>query len=267
MEHEPRAKKSLGQHWLHDVDVLRAMCAGADVQAGDVVLEVGPGLGTLTAELLRLGAKVIAVEADQDLAANLARRVKGLVGPEKAENLEIIQADILKFDLSVLPAGYKVVANIPYYLTGQLLRILCEAPNHFSKTALLVQKEVAEKVCARPGDMSTLSVSVQYYTEASLGILVPAELFTPPPKVDSQILQLAYRAEPLFTGIDTKQFFRVVKAGFSQRRKTLLNTISGGLHISRVEAQHKIESAGLSPQARAQTLTLEEWRKLYDQLV
>jgi 16S rRNA (adenine1518-N6/adenine1519-N6)-dimethyltransferase len=144
-----------------------------------------------------------------------------------------------------------------------LLRILCQAPNHFSKTALLVQKEVAEKVCAGPGDMSKLSVSVQYYAEVSLGQLVPAELFTPPPKVDSQILQLAYRSEPLFADVDAKEFFRVVKAGYSQRRKTLLNTLSGGLQISRAQATEALEAAQLSPQARAQTLTLDDWHNLY----
>src|SRR6185295_7236194 len=157
------------------------------------------------------------------LAQKLPKRVP-------ATNLQVVQQDILQFDLSRLSVGYKVVANIPDYLTSNLLRVLCESPNHFSKAALLVQKEVAKRVCAEPGDMSLLSVSVQFYCEAQLGAIVPARLFTPPPKVDSQILMLAYRSQPLFSDVDTKLFFRVVKSGFAQRRKTLLNSLSAGLH-------------------------------------
>lgn len=252
----PPTNKSLGQHWLHDDASLQAMCDAVQVSPNDTVLEIGPGLGTLTAKLTRSAKRVVAVEFDAALARDLPGRVP-------AANLEVVQQDILKFDLTTLPSGYKVAANIPYYLTSSLLRLLCESPNHFSSAALLVQKEVAERVCAPAGGMSLLSVSVQFYCEASLGRLVPAELFTPPPKVDSQILVLHYREQPQFPGTDTKRFFRIVKAGFAQRRKTLLNSLSAGMQLSREETAAWLERANIAPATRAQSLTLNQWYSLY----
>lgn len=256
MNNDPYTKKSLGQHWLHDETSLDAMLVAADVQPEDTVLEVGPGPGTLTRKLVARAQHVTAVEFDERLAVELPKRVP-------ADNLTIVQQDILSFDLTSLPARYKVVANIPYYLTSKLLRVLCESSNPFDKAAILIQKEVAERVCAKPGDMSLLSVSVQYYCQVRLTELVPAELFTPPPKVDSQILALEFRKEPLFPNIDEKMFFHVVKAGFAQRRKTLANSLSGGLRISRDQAILLLDQAGISPTARAQTLSLEQWYALY----
>lgn len=255
MKELPNTKKSLGQHWLQDEASLDAMLDAAEIGLEDTVLEIGPGPGTLTEELVNGAKQVIAVEFDENLARELPLRVP-------VDNLQVVNQDILSFDLTTLPPDYKVVANIPYYLTSNLLRVLCESPNHFSKAAILIQKEVAERVCARPGAMSLLSVSVQFYCEASLGLIVPAELFTPPPKVDSQILQLSFRKEPLFPDIDTKQFFRIVKAGFAQRRKTLLNSLSGGLHLSREETTQLLEQAAIAPGIRAQNLTLDDWYRL-----
>ena len=255
MDEMPSTKKSLGQHWLNDLDSLNAMLDAAEVGLDDIVLEIGPGPGTLTEELVNTAKQVIAVEFDADLARELPLRVQ-------ADNLSVINQDILSFDLTALPPDYKVVANIPYYLTSKLLRNLCESTNHFSKAAILIQKEVAERVAAKPGDMSLLSVSVQFYCETSLGPVVPAELFTPPPKVDSQILQLSYRQQPLFPDVDTKAFFHVVKAGFAQRRKTLLNSISGGLRMERDEATKLLEAAAIQPNVRAQNLSLEDWYRL-----
>jgi len=251
----PMTKKSLGQHWLHDDASLQAMCDAVKVGPTDTILEVGPGLGTLTKKLVAQAKEVVAVEFDADLAHDLPKRVS-------VDNLQIVRQDILSFDLTSLPAGYKVVANIPYYLTSKLLRTLCESPNHFSDAALLVQKEVAERVCAAPGDMSLLSVSVQFYCETQLGMLVPAELFTPPPKVDSQILALRYRATPIFEDVDEKLFFRVVKAGFSQRRKTILNSLSAGLCLSRDQTATLLQSAGIDAKTRAQNLSLADWHNL-----
>lgn len=250
-------KKSLGQHWLHDDTALDAMIAAATVQAGDIVLEIGPGLGTLTEKLLAADAVVHAVEFDQELIPHLKKKFAN------QSQFTIEQSDILKFDFGRLTPGYKVVANIPYYLTSNLLRIMCETPNHFSQAALLVQKEVAERVCAAPGDMSILSVSVQFYCQVSLGAVVPAELFTPPPKVDSQILVLHYRQSPLFAGVDTEQFFHLVKAGFSERRKKLRSSLSGGLGIAKTEAEALLIKAGISPDQRAQELSLDNWYQLY----
>ena len=155
-------KKELGQHWLHDDESLQAMADGIELKKTDTVLEIGPGLGTLTAKLTDQAKKVIAVEFDTDLARELVGRVP-------TANLQIVRQDILQFDLTTLPKKYKIAANIPYYLTSNLLRVLCESANPFSRAAILVQKEVAERVAAEPGDMSLLSVSVQYYCDVGLG--------------------------------------------------------------------------------------------------
>lgn len=256
MNDVPFAKKSLGQHWLTDLDSLQAMCVAAEVQDGDMVLEIGPGLGTLTELLVHQAKYVVAVEFDKKLAADLPKRVK-------ADNLEVVSQDILSFDFTEMPPEYKVVANIPYYLTSNLIRVLSESSNPPSTAVLLVQKEVAERVAAKPGDMSILSVTAQFYWQVSLGREVPAELFTPPPKVDSQILILKRRPELAFPDVDVKQFFQLVKAGFAQRRKTISNSLSGGLRLGRDEVLPRLEAAGLEPGVRAQTLSLEEWHRLY----
>ena len=258
---DPTPKKSLGQHWLHDEPTLAAICDSVAVSTGDNVLEIGPGLGTLTRQLLARGARVTAVEFDETLAAQLAKTV--LEDSPLGGSLTVVQSDILRFDLTGLPAGYKVVANIPYYLTSNLIRVLCESTNPFSQAAILIQKEVAERVAAKPGDMSILSVSAQYYCEVSLGAVVPAKLFTPPPKVDSQVLVLKYREQPLFEGVDTRAFFRLVKAGFSQKRKTLVNSLSGGLAIPKDQVRAMLAAAGIPENTRAQALSLEDWHRLY----
>lgn len=255
----PYAKKSLGQHWLTDFFSLSAMCDAVQVQDGDTVLEIGPGLGTLTELLCERADKVVAVEFDEKLAAELPKRV-----PES--NLSVVRQDILRFDLTSLPADYKLVANIPYYLTSNLIRVLSESTNRPTHAALLVQKEVAERVCAKAGDMSLLSVTAQYYWETSLGELVPAKLFTPPPKVDSQILILKRRDTPLFPDVDAKAFFRLVKAGFSNRRKTLSNSLSGGLQMDKPTVNQLLESAQIAPTARPQELSLEQWYALFKSL-
>ena len=256
---EEKPNKSLGQHWLHDHEALLSIIAAAGVGPGDVVLEIGPGLGTLTKELCKVATKVVAVEFDELLARELPYRVP-------ADNLEVITADILTFDFTSLPRGYKVVANIPYYLTSNLLRRMCESTNPFSMAALLMQKEVAERVCAAPGQTSVLSITTQYYCKTGLGPVVPAGLFTPPPKVDSQVLMLEYRDTPLFRGIDTQVFFRLVKAGFSERRKKLRSSLSGGLHLSKQDTDRLLLKAGVDGNLRAQNLSLEQWYEIYKSL-
>lgn len=254
-------KKSLGQHWLNDAVSLDHIVDCADIEPGDHVLEVGPGLGTLTERLLHRGAIVTAVEFDHDLAEKLRTRNFGSL-PSGAK-LTIVESDILQFDLRQMPAGYKVVANIPYYLTSNLIRVLSESGNPFHTAAILIQKEVAERVCASPGKMSLLAVSAQYYCGASLGDVVPARLFTPPPKVDSQVLVLHYHKKPLFDAVDTKLFFRIVRAGFSQKRKTIINSLSAGLALSKEETRSLLADAGIDPSTRAQNLSLEMWHTLY----
>ncbi len=255
-------KKQLGQHWLHDIRVLDGIVNDAGVQPGDIVLEVGPGLGTLTARLLKKGAIVIAVEFDQDLAPKLKTNLIKQLGENICQNLTVVEQDILKFNFAGLPKNYKLVANIPYYLTSHLLRILTENNNPPKKAAILVQKEVAERVCAKPGSMSLLSVAVQAYFDTSLGEVVNAELFTPPPKVDSQVLILNLKNDPIVTKEQQQKFFKVVKAGFSERRKKLRSSLSGGLHISKDEADSLLINASIDPNLRAQNLTLKEWIEL-----
>ncbi len=256
----PIAKKGLGQHWLEDDAALQAMVHAGDVEVGDEVLEIGPGYGTLTENLLAAGAQVTALEFDESLVPGLLKKFANV--PE----LTVEQGDIRTYDFTGMPADFKIVANIPYYLTSNLIQLISETPNQPSVAVLLMQKEVAERVVAKPGDMSILSVTAQFYWEASLDMVVGAQLFSPPPKVDSQILVLKRRQEPLFPDVDPKQFFRLVKAGFSQKRKTLLNSLSGGWALSREQAGALIEAAGIDPKRRAQTLSLQEWRDLLRQL-
>lgn len=248
-------KKELGQHWLRDRDVLSHIADCAEITADDTVLEIGPGLGTLTSELLRRAQKVVAVEFDSDLARKLPGQFPG-------KNLEVVHQDILSFDLSQLPAGYKVVANVPYYITSKIVQLLMTAKNKPSIAVLLVQKEVAQRIAAKPGDMSILAISAQAYADASLGDIVPAELFTPPPKVDSQVVVLKTRDEDLFANVDEKKFFRLVKAGFSAKRKKLRSSLSGGLGISKTEAETLLQKADINPDARAEDLAITDWVRL-----
>lgn len=254
-------KKTLGQHWLKDASVLGKIIETAEINPGDVVLEIGPGQGSLTKFLLATGARVTAVEYDQELFNYLKKYSPELTKIE-LDNLKLINQDILKFDLSQLPSDYKVVANIPYYLTSNLIRILCESANPPVTITLLVQKELARRLCAKPGQMSLLSVSAQAYHRASLGIVVPAAKFIPPPKVDSQVVHLKRRPKPLFGDQDRQQFFRIVKAGFSSRRKTLENSLSGGLNLPKHEIQKTLLSCQINPAGRPQELSLEQWVSL-----
>lgn len=251
-------KKSLGQHWLRDRATLQHIADCADISPEDTVLEIGPGLGTLTSELLRRAKKVIAVEFDEELARKLPGQFPG-------KNLEVVNQDILSFDLSTLPQGYKVVANVPYYITSKIVQLLMTAQNKPEIAVLLVQKEVAQRLAATAGDMSILAISAQIYAEVSLGSEVPAELFTPPPKVDSRVVILKTRPESLLEG-DEKAFFRVVKAGFSAKRKKLRSSLSGGLAISKTEAEKLLEKAHINPDARAEDLTLLQWNSLAKEL-
>ena len=256
MTNLPFARKSLGQHWLLDKDSLQTICLAADLSSTDTVLEIGPGIGSLTALLAQQVKKVVAVELDEKLADELLERVS-------ANNVEVISQDILKFDLTTMPKGYKLVANIPYYLTGHLLQILSESANPPVMAVLLIQKEVAERVTAEPGDMSLLSVSIQLYWEASSGWVIPAKLFTPPPKVDSQILILKRRPTVPFDDINLKHYLRIVKAGFAGKRKTLLNSLSGGLKRSKTETADLLKAADVNPNVRAQNLSLDDWQRIY----
>lgn len=245
------AGERLGQHWLLDDFYLDAIIKTAGLRANDFVLEVGPGKGSLTKKLLSAGAKVTAVELDD----NLYKELLGL----QTDRLKIVHGDILEFDLTTLPKDYKVVANIPYYLTGKLLRKLTDSSNPPLAVTLLVQKEVAERLAAEPGELSLIAVAVQLFGQVTLGDIVPAAAFKPPPKVDSRIVTITRHPKPLFTDLDSKSFWRLAKAGFAEKRKKLRSSLAGGLNISKVQAEELLEKAGINPHARAQELSLEDW--------
>ena len=248
-------KKELGQHWLRDPGILAEIAEAAELSKDDVVLEIGPGLGTLTSWLLARAGRVVAVEFDRDLARKLPGQFPG-------KNLEVINQDILQFDLNQLPTGYKVVANVPYYITSKIVEKLMTAENKPSLAVLLVQKEVAQRIAAEPGEMSILAVSAQLFAEAELDIEVPRQFFTPPPKVDSQVVVLRTRTEPLVVSEDQKDFFRVVKAGFSAKRKKLRSSLSGGLGVSKASSEQLLKKADISPELRAEDLAIDDWQRL-----
>lgn len=251
--------KSLGQHWLKDRLILEAIADCVDIAPDDTVLEIGPGLGTLTSVLLDRARKVVAVEFDPDLARKLPGQFPG-------KQLQVYNDDILSFDLRALPERYVVVANVPYYITSKIVQVLSTTPNPPARIALLVQREVAERLAAGPGDMSILTVSAQLFYDISLGPIVGAEWFTPPPKVDSRVVVMSRRREPLVRDDQQKAFFRVVKAGFSERRKKLRSALSGGLGIDKTAVDELLQRANLSPEARAQELTIGQWLALSEAL-
>lgn len=258
--------KSLGQHWLRDRVVLDGIAEEAEIKNGDFVLEIGPGLGTLTSSLLKFAGKdgeVLSVEFDENLAKKLPAQFPG-------KNLTVKNTDFLDFDLSKLPKNYKVAANVPYYITSKIVEKLLTSENKPSIAALLVQKEVAERICAKSGDLSILSIASQIYADCELGQFVPRELFTPPPKVDSQVVilkileknKLECFNEQNNTKISEKQFFRIVKAGFTARRKKILKALSANLALSKEQTIEILVQAKVSPDARAQELTIENWLEI-----
>lgn len=251
-------KKYLGQHWLYDQQSLDMVLAAAELHPEDTVLEVGPGTGSLTKLLAGKVQKIVAVEKDSDLISGLTKL--------KLPNVEVIEADILNFDFTKLPDSYKVVANIPYYLTSNLLRQLLESNNRPRLMSLLIQKEVAERITASPGQMSVLAFSVQYYANAQICGIVQKEKFLPPPKVDSAIIKITTRTHPYFIA-DSKKLFRIVKAGFGERRKQLRNSLAGGLHTDGRKISEILSEANVAQRVRAQELTLDQWSCIYSEII
>jgi 16S rRNA (adenine1518-N6/adenine1519-N6)-dimethyltransferase len=258
-----RARKSLGQHFLADASVLQTIIEAAELSSADTVIEIGPGLGILTAELVRRAGNVVAVELDTKLASLLKRR---LASPA---NLRVINADILKVDLSELSEGtshYKVVANLPYYITSPVLRYFVEASPKPYLMVVMVQKEVGEAIVSGPGRMSLLAVSLQAYSKARIISHVPAQCFYPQPKVDSVIVRFDLLPEPVVKVADMGDFFDLVRAGFSLPRKQLHNSLAHGLGMRQVEISSLLEGANIDSKRRAETLSLEEWARLYEVL-
>jgi 16S rRNA (adenine1518-N6/adenine1519-N6)-dimethyltransferase len=270
-EYGLKARKGLGQHFLIDESVLKLIGFTAELTPDDVVMEIGPGLGVLTRELAWQAGRVIAVEIDRKLAAALRRSLGSI------NNISIVNDDILNlapatllqnlaeksFALNDRPFKYKVVANLPYYITSPVLRHFLEATVKPEAMVVMVQKEVAAAIVAQPGQMSVLSVSVQFYGEPVIADLVPARCFYPEPEVDSAILRINVYAHPPVSVDDTRSFFQLVRAGFSANRKQIVNSLALGLSRPKAEVLALLEASGIAPQRRAETLTLDEWARLW----
>jgi len=266
-----RARKGLGQHFLVDEEVLELITSAAQLTPADVVMEIGPGLGVLTGELAKQAGWVIAVELDNKLAAILRQTLASF------NNVAIINEDILGVDPEALlqeqkenlplvvnsPFSYKVVANLPYYITSPVLRHFLEASVKPQIMVVMVQKEVAEEIVAKPGRMSLLSISVQLYGEPTIIGYVPARCFYPTPEVDSAILRITLYPQPAVEVADKESFFALVRAGFSASRKQMVNSLTQGLGVPKIEALSLLARASIVPQRRAETLTLEEWAHLW----
>ena len=254
------ADKSLGQNFLQDSSALEKIALAAEMQADDCVLEIGPGLGSLTRYLAVSAKQVTAVELDPDMLAPL----KAVLTPY--QNVRVVHGDILKLSISEIidQPNYLVVANIPYNITSLIIRHLLESDLKPRRVVLTIQKEVAERICAKPGDLSLLALSVQVYGKPSIAAVIPADSFHPVPKVDSAILRIDIYDEPLIPNALLNTFFKLIKAGFSQKRKTLRNSLSSGLHIPTTESESILTKAGIDYMRRAETLSIDEWRRLCD---
>jgi len=253
-----RAHKGLGQNFLQDPLALEMIVSAAKIGPDDTVLEIGPGLGSLTRYLASSAKEVVAVELDE----NLLLPLKAVLSPY--QNIRLIHGDILKLSPTALNLenDYVVVANIPYYITSAVIRHLLENEVKPRRIVLTVQKEVAQRICAEPGDMSLLALSVQIYGKPRIEAHIPASAFFPPPKVDSAVLLIDIYPSPRIKEGLLNTFFKLIKAGFSQKRKTLRNSLSSGLHVSTTEAADLLTQVNIDPQRRAETLHIEEWEKL-----
>lgn len=256
-------KKGLGQNFLSSQDVLEKIAIASDIDNSGVI-EIGPGFGVLTNELAKRAKKVVALELDSRLIPILKDTLN------EYDNVKIVNEDVLKADMNLLIesefGGEKVsvAANLPYYITSPIITKLIEADLPLKNLVLMVQKEVADRIVANPGSKNygALSVLCQFYTEPQIICNVPADLFVPPPKVDSAVVKMSLRDEPAVCVDDKKMFFRTVKAAFSQRRKTLLNCLVSNFDYDKQTLTDKMNSVGIEPQRRGETLSLEEFAKL-----
>lgn len=259
-EHRLTPKKDLGQNFLVDSNILTRIVALAEITKNSTVLEIGAGLGSLTFFLAQTAKQVTAVEVDQDLLPITRQILTGF------SNVTLIAEDILTIDLSTLhlPDGYTVVANIPYYITSAIIRKLLTASEKPTRMVLTMQEEVAERICAQAGKLSLLALSVQVFGTPEILMKIPAGAFYPAPTVDSVTLRINLFPEPAIPQDKLDAFFKLIKAGFSQKRKMLRNTLSSGLHLPHDQVETLLEQAGIDPQRRAQTLSIAEWGKVTD---
>ena len=260
------ADKRLGQNFLVDIDSLHKVVEAASLDPQDRVLEIGAGLGNLTRLLATQVSYVVAVELDTRLLPPLQEVLAPFT------NIKIIAGDILALDPGEFfkdedsdTGHYLVVANIPYYITSAVMRHLLEARPQPDRMVLTIQHEVAERICAAPGDLSLLALSVQVYGKPRIMARLPAGAFYPPPKVDSAVIRVDMYAKSVIPPAQIELFFRLAKAGFSQKRKTIRNAIAGSLAYSTQSVEALLRSAGIEPSRRAETLDLEEWSRLTEE--
>lgn len=265
--HNIRAKKGLGQNFLIDDSVLETIINAADLKPADTVIEVGPGLGLMTGELAKRAGWVIAIELDTRLADILHENLH-------YDNIVVLNQDVLGTDPAKLLQGrapgfppafnsYKVVANLPYYITQPVIRHFLEAPVKPETMVIMVQKEVAEVICAGPGQRSVLSIAVQFYGNPAIIANVPATSFFPEPNVDSAVVKIDVFKEPPVAVDNVDAFFKLVRAGFKAARKQVVNSLSQGLGLPRPAIQQMLSRSEIDPQRRAETFTLEEWAALF----
>lgn len=267
-----RTAKGLGQNFLTDPGVLRAMVEGSGIEEDDLVIEIGPGFGVLTREAADVAGRLVAVETDRRLEPILAETLGDL------DNVEILWEDILKVDLNELirrqrtehdiTGRVKIIGNLPYYITTPIIMKLLEEGVDADSITVMMQKEVADRLQAGPGgkDYGAITVAVRYYCEVEPVVDVPKEAFSPRPKVDSAVLNLRLRDEKATHVVDDKLFFHCVRAGFGQRRKTLLNALSAGLGISKDDIRAILQAAGIEENRRAETLSIEEFAGIANRL-
>ena len=253
-------RKSLGQNFLMEPAGLLKVIDAAELSGSEEVLEIGAGLGSLTYLLAQTCARVTAVEIDRHLLEPLAEALKPFT------NVQIVHGDILELDPANLVSreNYVVVANIPYYITSAIIRHLLEASPKPSRVILTIQKEVAQRILARDGKMSLLSLSVFVFGEPEIVGTIPAGSFFPAPDVDSAVLRIRLYPDPLISASQLDQFFKLAHAGFGQKRKTLRNSLSAGLSLPANKVEVRLLEAGIEPSRRAETLGIAEWAKLVD---
>ncbi len=253
------AKKSLGQHFLTSTKALSQIIDAGDIGAGDLVLEIGPGKGVLTERILEKGATIIAIEKDRDLIPLLQENFAESMASGK---LTLIHQDILKFDPLTLPQKpYKLIANIPYYITGAIIEQFLNTAHQPERMVLLMQREVAERIVSKDGKQSILSVAVAAYGNASIVGRVPPGAFVPPPTVESAILLIQDINRTFFIDCDEKIFFSVMKAVFGKKRKQIGGSLADYLDTKDL-AQHILASVSIDPKTRPETIALDQWKAL-----
>ncbi|HTI13859.1 MAG TPA: 16S rRNA (adenine(1518)-N(6)/adenine(1519)-N(6))-dimethyltransferase RsmA [Dictyobacter sp.] len=259
LAHNMRPNKSFGQNFLIDRNILNKIVTAAEITPDEQVLEVGAGTGVLTQQLAQQARRVVAVEIERDMLTLLAKTTAA------HPNVELVAQNLLFLNPTDIfgQEPYKLVANLPYYITAPTFRHFLESDNAPRLLVVMVQLEVAQRIVARPGDLSLLAVSIQFYGEPTIVARVPAQSFYPAPKVDSAILRIDLHKQTPLTRQERDGFFRVVQAGFSERRKQLHNSLTHGLHYKNEIVRSWLATAGIDASRRAETLSIEEWLQLW----